>query len=193
MTYRPRSSIARVYPGRVRLWPTASGLSWGPRRVLPRWGRNREVTLYWPVSPQSAEAGSIAFLFWLVMAVAAVFLFGVLGALLYIIVRFRGRPGQADPSPRYGSLRLELWWTLIPVALLVVVFGFMVVELNKEIAPRANALEVTVIGHQWWWEYRYPGDVVAANELHIPTGRQVRLNLQSADVIHTFWVPQLAG
>ena len=127
------------------------------------------------------------------MAVAAVFLFGVLGALLYIIVRFRGRPGQADPSPRYGSLRLELWWTLIPVALLVVVFGFMVVELNKEIAPRANALEVTVIGHQWWWEYRYPGDVVAANELHIPTGRQVRLNLQSADVIHTFWVPQLAG
>ncbi len=148
---------------------------------------------FWPVSPQSEQASSIVFLFWLVMAIAAVFLFSVLGALLFMIVRFRGRPGQPDPRQRYGSLRLEMWWTAIPVTLLVVVFGFMLRELNKEIAIAPDALEITVIGHQWWWEYRYPGDVVAANELHIPAGRQVRLNLQSADVVHNFWVPDLAG
>jgi cytochrome c oxidase subunit 2 len=148
---------------------------------------------FWQASPRSPEAASIAFLFWLVMAVAAVFLFGVLGALVYMVIRFRARPGQPDPPPNYGSLRLEVWWTLIPFGLLVVVFGFMVREMNTEIAPRPNALEVTVVGRQWWWEYRYPDGVVAANELHIPAGRQIRLNLQSGDVIHNFWVPELAG
>ncbi|HEY8692317.1 MAG TPA: cytochrome c oxidase subunit II [Chloroflexota bacterium] len=148
---------------------------------------------FWPVNPQSAQARSITFLFWLVMAVAGVFLFGVLGALLYIGWRFRSRAGMAEPRPNYGNLRLEMWWTGIPVVLLVVVFGFMVGAVRDETTIDRNALEVTLVGHQWWWELRYPDNAIAANELHVPVGRQVRLNLQSADVVHNFWVPELAG
>jgi cytochrome c oxidase subunit II len=148
---------------------------------------------FWPVSAQTPQARSITFLFWLVMAVAAVFLFGILGALLYMMVRFRARPGQPEPRARYGSLRLELWWTLIPFGLLVVVFGVMTREIGREVAVDPNALEITVVGHQWWWEFRYPQDTVTANELHVPVGRQVKLTLQSADVVHNFWVPDLGG
>lgn len=148
---------------------------------------------FWPVSAQTPQARSISLLFWLVMAVAGVILFGVLGVLVYIIIRFRSRPGQAEPRPVYGNMRLELWWTAIPFVLLVVVYGFMVGELRNEISIGPNALDITVVGHQWWWEYRYPNNVIAANELHVPAGRQVRLLLQSADVVHTFWVPELAG
>lgn len=148
---------------------------------------------FWPVNPQTPQARSIVFLFWIVIGVSAIILIGVLGALLYFIVRFRGRPGQPDPRPIYGNLKLELWWTAIPFGLLVIVFGFMVGEVRSETTIAPNALDITVIGHQWWWEYRYPENVVAANELHVPVGRQVRLVLQSADVVHTFWVPELAG
>jgi cytochrome c oxidase subunit 2 len=148
---------------------------------------------FWPVSAATAQARSIVFLFWLILAIAAVFMVVVLGALLFVIVRFRARPGQTDPTPNYGNMRLEVWWTLIPAALLVVVFGFMKVELDKEVAISPDALEISVIGHQWWWEFRYPQNVVTANELHVPAGRQVKLMLESADVVHTFWVPDLAG
>ncbi|HEX6511084.1 MAG TPA: cytochrome c oxidase subunit II, partial [Chloroflexota bacterium] len=101
--------------------------------------------------------------------------------------------GQPDPAPIYGNLRLETWWTLVPFALLVLVFGMMVRAIGEETAIAPDALGITLVGHQWWWEYRYPDGVIVANELHVPTGRQVRLSLQSADVVHNFWVPELAG
>lgn len=148
---------------------------------------------FWPANPQTAQARSITFLFWLVMAVAAVFLVGILGALLVIALRFRAREGRPDPRPIYGNLRLELWWTGIPLALLIMVFVFMVGSVREQTTIASNALDVTLVGHQWWWEYRYPDNIVAANELHVPTGRQVKLNLLSADVVHNFWVPELAG
>ncbi|HLG72557.1 MAG TPA: cytochrome c oxidase subunit II [Chloroflexota bacterium] len=148
---------------------------------------------FWPVTPQTPQARSITFLFWIVIAVSGVILFGVLGALVLFIIRYRARPGAAEPRPIYGNMRLELWWTAIPFVLLVGVYAFMVGEVRSETTIASNALDITVIGHQWWWEYRYPDNVVAANELHVPVGRQVRLTLQSADVVHTFWVPDLAG
>jgi cytochrome c oxidase subunit II len=148
---------------------------------------------FWPVAPQTEQARSIVFLFWFVMAVAAFFLFGILGALIYIAVRFRAGQGQAEPRPNYGNLKIEAWWTGIPAALLVVVFVLMVREMNKQLAIPQNALTIDLVGHQWWWEYRYPDGVIAANELHVPVGQAVRLNLQSADVVHNFWVPELNG
>lgn len=148
---------------------------------------------FWPANPETAQARSITFLFWLVMAVAAVFLFGVLGALVYIAVRFRSRDGMGEPRPIYGNMRLEMWWTGIPLALLVIVFAFMVGSVREQTTIASNALKITLVGHQWWWEFRYPDNAMAANELHVPTGRQVRLNLLSADVVHNFWVPELAG
>jgi len=148
---------------------------------------------FWPVSALTTQARSIQWLFWLVMTIAMVLLFGVLAALLFVAVRFRARPGQPDPRPNYGNVRVELWWTVIPFATLVAVFGFMLRTVNDDTSIASNALPVTLVGHQWWWEFRYPQSVVAANELHVPVGRQVRLDLQSADVVHNFWVPQLAG
>ncbi|MBV9119597.1 MAG: cytochrome c oxidase subunit II [Chloroflexi bacterium] len=148
---------------------------------------------FWQTSATSSQAQSISFLFWVVMAIAAVLLVGVLGALLLIVVRFRDRPGAFDPRPVYGNLRLEMVWTGIPIVILIVVFGLMVGEMGKEIDIGPNALDITLVGHQWWWEFRYPDNVVTANELHVPVGRQVRLTLLSADVVHNFWVPSLNG
>jgi len=147
----------------------------------------------WPLSTASAQGRSIQFLFWLVIALALLIFVGVIGCLLIIIVRFRARPGALDPAPNYGNPRLEIGWTAIPVVILIVVFVFMVRTMNETTTIASNAFDVTVIGHQWWWEFRYPGKIVAANELHVPAGRQIRLSLQSADVVHNFWVPALNG
>ncbi len=160
--------------------------------VLACWPAAALAAPFWPVSGQTLQARSISWLFWLVMAIAGLFLLVVLGTLLYVIVAFRGREGQPDPRPVYGHLRLEMWWAGIPFAILVAVFIFTVREVGVETAIAPDALPITLIGHQWWWEFQYPG-AVSANELHVPVGRQVRLQLLSADVVHNFWVPELAG
>jgi cytochrome c oxidase subunit 2 len=95
----------------------------------------------------------------------------------------------------HGNSKFEIGWTVAP-ALILVVMGFAtvgtIIRFNRE--PKGDAVQVTVIGHQWWWEYRYPGrGVTTANELHIPTGRDVRLTVTSADVIHNYWPPKLQG
>ena len=127
----------------------------------------------------------------------------VAGLLVYILVRFRGGAGSegTDPPQIYGSQRIELAWTLVPLLIVVVLFlttarYLFAIELTR---PTAGALEVTMVGHQWWWEIRYPAlGIVTANELHLPLSlpegtSPTFITLQSADVIHSFWVPQLAG
>ena len=115
--------------------------------------------------------------------------------LLVAIVRFRHREGRAAPRPTHGHTLMEIGWTLAPAVILV----FVAVPTVRTIfatageAP-ADALKVDVIGHQWWWEFRYPElALVTANELHVPLGRVVRLSITSADVIHSFWAPPLGG
>jgi cytochrome c oxidase subunit 2 len=130
-------------------------------------------------------------IFWWAVGVFVV----VEGALLYVIVRFRERPDTPAPAHLHGSTVLEIAWTLAPVVVLV----FIAVPTIQTIfetdadAP-SGALTVEVVGHQWWWEYRYPElEVVTANEMHIPRGRTVALEMISADVIHSFWAPKLGG
>ena len=115
--------------------------------------------------------------------------------LLVAIVRFRHREGRAAPRPTHGHTLMEIGWTLAPAVILV----FVAVPTVRTIfatageAP-ADALKVDVIGHQWWWEFRYPElALVTANELHVPLGRVVQLSITSADVIHSFWAPPLGG
>jgi len=117
------------------------------------------------------------------------------GVLLYVVVRYRQRAGAPAPRPTHGHTILEIAWTLAPALILV----FIAVPTVRTIfatqadAP-AGALRVQVVGHQWWWEYRYPDfGVVTATELHLPAGRPVSLELTSADVIHSFWAPGLGG
>src|SRR5258705_8744174 len=116
-------------------------------------------------------------------------------ALVYIVFKYRRKDNQATPPQTHGSTKLEITWTLIPAVVLM----FIAVPTVKTIfitqaqaAP--GSLNIDVTGHQWWWEFRYPEyGVTTANEIYIPVGRTVNFRLRSADVIHSFWAPQLGG
>jgi len=143
----------------------------------------------------SPSGSSIATLFWIVFGIAAVIFVGVEVALIAFAIRYRQRGEAGEPRQIFGNRRLELLWTGIPALTLAIVFGIMVFTMRGvEAGPvnDPNALTIEVIGHQWWWEYRYPEQkFVTANELHLPVGRPVHLRLRSDDVIHDFWVPAL--
>ena len=152
--------------------------------------------------PQATPAESVYHLSLLVVAVCAAIFLVVAGLLSFTIVRFRGKAGDGDkPAQVYGSNRIEIAWTVIPILIVLVLTmatARAVVTIQNKRAP-ADALQVTVIGHQWWWEFRYPDlGIVTANELHVPVSTVAKpavtfLKLQSADVAHSFWVPQLSG
>ena len=131
-----------------------------------------------------------------VFYIAGVILVLVLGLVLYAGIRFRRRSDDEAPPQIHGNAKLELGWTIAPALILAVVAVLTlgtVFDVDRK-AEGAGVIPVTVIGHQWWWEYRYPEHgVVTANELHIPTGAPVAVTLQSVDVVHSFWPPKLAG
>jgi cytochrome c oxidase subunit II len=119
----------------------------------------------------------------------------VFGLILYATFRFRERPEAPHPEQVHGHTGLEITWTVIP-ALIVVLIGVPTVRtiFDTQRRPPDEALVVEVIGHQWWWEFRYPElGLVTANEMWVPTGRPVSLQMHSADVVHSFWIPRLGG
>lgn len=134
---------------------------------------------------------------WDIVFPIAVFFFVLVGVLSIVVaIRFRERDENAAPKQLHGNTILEAGWTAVPAAILLVV-GILtvstVIDINKK-AVGDDVVAVTVIGHQWWWEYRYPQQkVVTANELYIPVNTKVNVTLQSADVIHSWWPPKLAG
>lgn len=153
-------------------------------------------------SNQSTPAHELNNLAIFVLGITGLIFVGVSGLLVYAIVRYRARPGDTTEPPQvFGSVQIELSWTIIPILIIVVLFLTTArVLFRVQDAPKpANALDVIVVGHQFWWEFRYPQyNVVTANELHIPVSRKESpeptfMKLTSADVIHSFWVPQLAG
>jgi len=138
-----------------------------------------------------------------VLAITGAIFAVVFTLLVYSVVKFRATAVNADREPAqvYGSTQIELAWTIIPVLIVVVLFlaTARVIHAVQDAPMPANAVEVTAIGHQFWWEFRYPRlGIVTANELHIPVSDPARptptfLKLFSADTDHSFWVPQLAG
>jgi cytochrome c oxidase subunit 2 len=154
-------------------------------------------------APAATPAQSIFTLSELVLAVVLGIFLTVGGMLFYALIRYRRRPDDAEREPAqvYGSTQIELAWTVIPILIVVMLFlsTTRVILGTQTILKPRSALDVTVIGHQFWWEYRYPGlGVVTANELHIPVSdpsnpTPTYLALSSADVVHSFWVPRLAG
>lgn len=153
-------------------------------------------------APHSTPAGEIHGLSIFVLAICGGIYVVVSALIVYVLVRFRARPGDtAEPPQIFGSVQIELSWTIIPILIIVVLFLTTArVLFSVQDAPRpATALDVIVVGHQFWWEFRYPQyNVVTANELHVPVSsaadpRPTFMKLTSADVIHSFWVPQLNG
>ena len=159
-----------------------------------------------PEHPQSTfdTSGPVArsqlVLFYWIFWAATIVGVAVGGAILYIVIRYRRRPGDPDPPQIHGHRRLEIGWTILPALVLVVVAvpSVLTIFYNAN-SPEPSAMEVEVIGHQWWFEFRYPdpndpeGQIVTANEMHIPSGEVVNIKLDSKDVIHSFWIPKLAG
>lgn len=115
--------------------------------------------------------------------------------IVVIIFKFRENPERGHPKQIHGHTGMEIGWTVIPSLIVVVILVPTVAGIFKtQATPPKDALVVEVIGHQWWWEFRYPEyGVVTANELVLPTGRPVDLQLHSADVIHSYWVPRVGG
>jgi cytochrome c oxidase subunit 2 len=137
----------------------------------------------------------------MVMVVAGLVFVLVEGGILVFIIKFRRRSENEAPVQTHGNTRAEFIWTLIPAVVLAMV-AFPTIKgifaFAKE--PTGDVLHVKVLAKQWWWQYTYPGlgakpgtDLVTANELHMPTGKPVRLELASDDVIHSYWVPKLSG
>ena len=162
-----------------------------------------------PSHPQSTfdTAGPVAekqrtlflFIFWMAVAVFVV----VEAVLVYTIIHYRRRPGEGMPKQTHGNLKLEIAWTIVP-AIVLVVIAVPTIDLILETGGTPSeckgepaveeCLLVNVTGHQWWWEFDYPQlGLVTANELHVSAGTTVFLSLDSADVLHSFWVPKLAG
>ena len=153
-------------------------------------------------SPHSTPAHEVNDLSIFVLGICALIYVGVSGLLVYAIIRFRARKEDTTEPPQvFGSTQIELSWTIIPILIIVVLFltTARVLFTVQDAREPATALDVTVVGHQFWWEFRYPQyNVVTANELHVPVSskeapRPTYMKLTSADVMHSFWVPELAG
>jgi cytochrome c oxidase subunit 2 len=154
-------------------------------------------------APASTPAKMVAHLSVFVLAITGIIFVVVFALLVYSVVKFRGRARDAgrEPPQVYGSTQIELAWTIIPILIVVVLFlaTARVIHAVQDAPEPPGAIEVTAIGHQYWWEFRYPKlGVVTANELHIPVSDPANptptfLTLLSADTDHSFWIPELAG
>ena len=137
-------------------------------------------------------------LFVLVLWISAGIFLIVTGLILFAL--WRGSQRAALPAQNFGNHQAEIFWMIGPVVIvlwIVAISAKLVLTMNAVPVAHPNHNETTdvdlvVIGHQWWWEVKYNGsEIIGANEIHIPTGKPVRVQLESADVIHSFWVPQL--
>ena len=145
-----------------------------------------------PFDASSPFAESIAHLFGITLLVCAVVGIGVVAAIAYSLLVFRAHGDGIEPPQATGNIKLEILWTVVPIAIIIVLFGLSLDTMARSDPSADRAPDLIVVGHQWWWEARYPSGVVTANEIHIPAGHPLLVQLQSADVIHDFWVPQLA-
>ena len=145
------------------------------------------------VDPHGPEAHRIASVWWLMFALAAGVYVIVAGFILFAVVRGRRSEGG---KPSRVSDNTFIWWggIIVPVVILAVLAVETVSAVSDVRKPEASPLRIEVVGKRWWWDVRYPDDgVVTANEIHIPVGRPIEIGLDSDNVIHSFWVPQLAG
>ena len=147
------------------------------------------------LDPHSDFGREIDFLWDRLLLLGTIVFILVEAVLIYVVFRYRHRENQPAPPQTHGSTKLEITWTLIPAVILVFIAVPTVRSIfitQAQAAP--GSLNIDVTGHQWWWEFRYAEyGVTTANEIYIPAGRTVNFRLRSADVLHSFWTPQLGG
>lgn len=143
-------------------------------------------------NPQAPHAEAISHLFIVTLVICAVIFCIVTGMVIYSLVRFRWREGDPDPKQLAGNKTVEIIWTVIPMIIVTVLFVMTLRAMEVADPPAPKDPDLIVTGHQWWWEAQYPkSGVIAANEIHIPVGKPMSVRLDSTDVLHEFWVPQL--
>ena len=149
-------------------------------------------------SPSSKPAGEISSLAILILSICLGIFLVVGGMLAVAVVKYRKRKNDdgSEPTQVFGSLQIELAWTVIPILIVVVMFlasARLIFAVQDAPKPK-ESVAITVVGHQFWWEVRYPKyGIVTANEIHVPVDEATYFKLLSADVVHSFWVPELAG
>lgn len=185
--------MARAFVRRFRAAPWGVGLALlAPLAIAACSGDPYPQSTLHPTSDSGRAIDALyRQIFWWAVAVFVV----VQSALIVTIIRFRNRPGAGEAKQIHGNTAVEIAWTLAPAVILVAI-AIPTIKTIFQVAgdAPADAVQIEVIGHQWWWEYRYPElGVVTANELHLPQGRPVALAISSADVIHSFWAPKLHG
>lgn len=151
-----------------------------------------------PQHPHSPNAHHITTAYWVIFAFTSAIFLIVEGALVVFLVKYRarGRTRDAEGVQVHGNTRLELIWTVLPVVILAIIATVVFIELPKisgAPASAASKLEITVEGHQFYWLFEYPNGARSINELHVPAGQDVELKVLSADVLHSWWIPQLGG
>ncbi|MCA1670246.1 MAG: cytochrome c oxidase subunit II [Thermomicrobia bacterium] len=153
------------------------------------WGGNHS-----PLNPSSGPTETVNRLWWIMFWMSVVIEALVAGLVVISLIRFRRKAGDPDPVQISGNTRIEIAWTIAPAMILVVLLVLTLTTMVNISEPKGTTMRVTVTGHQWWWEFDYQGmNIVTGNEMHIPVDEPVHIDLRSTDVIHSFWVPSLAG
>src|SRR5579862_6512987 len=136
-------------------------------------------------NPQAPQAGAISHLFVVTLVVCAAIFAIVTGTIVYSLVKYRWREGEADPHQFAGHKTVEIIWTLIPLVIVIVLFAMTVRAMQISDPPPPKDPDLVVVGHQWWWEAQYPkSGVITANEIHIPVGKPMSVRLDATDVLH---------
>lgn len=151
------------------------------------------LQMFQAASPQEKEINHL-FLYYNILGlliVITVTVFILIGIIKY---RYRGPGDNRAPEQSFGNIRLELLWTIIPLFAVIFFLVLTIRTMNRINNPSVGgqAPFVVIVAHQWWWEFHYPGnDVITAGELHIPVNQRLLMRINSADVIHSWWVPPL--
>jgi cytochrome c oxidase subunit 2 len=144
-----------------------------------------------PLFPEqaSSHAGQVDALYITLIAISTFFTILIVTMLIVFAIRYRRRSENERPHAITGSMLLELTWTVIPLIIVLGIFGWAAKIYFDFARPPADAIDVYVVGKQWMWKFQHPNGVREINELHVPVGRPVRLTMASEDVIHALFFP----
>ncbi len=152
---------------------------------------DQPLTTFDPAGP---FAERIDGLFWPVFWIATVVFILVQGAIIVAVILFRDKKGRKEPKQLHGNAKLEVLWTIIPAVILAGIAVPSVSAIFELTECGADAMEVEIIGHQWWFEFRYPDEgIETANVMVVPVGQEICAQMTSEDVVHNFWIPSLNG